>query len=305
MPKKDMDMMLRTPLPALNDAEGAEVPEFFPLVVDAHVHVFPEDLFRAIWKWFDEFGWPVRYQMSSEKILNFLLSRRVSHVVAFQYAHKPGISRELNHYIAELCKTFPGKVTGMATVFPGEEGVKDTLAEAFKSGLQGVKLHAHVQCFDMNSKEMEIIYDICSSQEKPLVMHVGREPKSPGYSCDPYLICMAEKLERVLKEFPALNVCVPHLGADEFLAYKILIEKYDNLWLDTAMAITEYLPGENPVSLAELRTDRIMYGSDFPNIPYAWDRELKELAEIFQEDKPLKQILGGNAIKFFSLNHQT
>ncbi|MBW1899579.1 MAG: amidohydrolase family protein [Deltaproteobacteria bacterium] len=295
-------MILRTPLPALNDAEGTEVPEFFHPVVDAHVHVFPEDLFRAIWKWFDEFGWPVRYQMSSEKILEFLLSRGVNHVVAFQYAHKPGISRDLNNYIAGLCKTFSGKVTGMATVFPGEKGAADILAEAFKSGLQGVKLHAHVQCFDMSSKEMELIYDICSSHEKPLVMHAGREPKSPGYSCDPYLICKAEKLERVLKEFPDLKVCVPHLGADEFLAYKYLIEKYDNLWLDTAMAITDYLPGENPVPLAELRSDRIMYGSDFPNIPYAWDRELKELAKNFQQDKILKQILAGNAVNFFSLN---
>ncbi|MFO7559421.1 MAG: amidohydrolase family protein [Desulfobacterales bacterium] len=297
-----MDMMLRTPLPALNDAEGAEVPEFFPLVVDAHVHVFPETLFRAIWKWFDEFGWPVRYQMSSEEILNFLLSRGVSYVVAFQYAHKPGISRELNDYLAALCKTFSGKVIGMATVFPGEEGVRDILTEAFQSGLAGVKLHAHVQCFDMNGKEMELVYDICSSRKKPLVMHVGREPKSPGYSCDPYLICKAEKLAIVLKEFPELNVCVPHLGADEFLAYKVLIEKYDNLWLDTAMAVTDYLPGENPVSLADLRPDRIMYGSDFPNIPYAWDRELKELAKIFPQDKTLDRILGGNAIDFFSLH---
>jgi predicted TIM-barrel fold metal-dependent hydrolase len=295
-------MMLKTPLPAVNDAEGAEVPEFFFPVVDAHVHVFPEDLFRAIWKWFDEFGWPVRYQMSSREILSFLLSRKVSHVVAFQYAHKPGISRNLNHYITSLCKMFPGKVTGMATVFPGEKDVRDILTEAFKSGLQGVKLHAHVQCFDMNSEEMGCIYDICSSEGKPIVMHVGREPKSPGYSCDPYLICKAEKLARVLKKFPDLKVCVPHLGADEFIAYKGLIEKYDNLWLDTAMAVTDYLPGENSVSLTELRSDRIMYGSDFPNIPYAWDRELKELATIFQHKKTLKRILWENAINFFSLH---
>jgi len=294
-------MMLKTPLPAVHDAEGVEVPGLLPKVVDAHVHVFPEDLFRAIWKWFDEFGWPVRYQMSSQEILDFLLSRKVGHVVAFQYAHRPGISRSLNQYIASLCNRFPGRVTGMATVFPGEEGVRDILAEAFTSGLQGVKLHAHVQCFYMNSREMGLIYDICSSERKPLIMHAGREPKSPGYSCDPYLICKAEKLERVLKEFPDLKVCVPHLGADEFLAYKGLIEKYDNVWLDTAMAVTDYLPGENPVALTEWRSDRIMYGSDFPNIPYAWDRELKELAAVFQDEKTLKRILGGNAINFYSL----
>jgi predicted TIM-barrel fold metal-dependent hydrolase len=159
-----------------------------------------------------------------------------------------------------------------------------------------------VQCFDMNSKEMDRIYDICSSHKKPLVMHVGREPKSPGYACDPYLICKAEKLDVVLRDFPGLNVCVPHLGADEFLAYKYLIEKYDNLWLDTAMAVTDYLPGNNPVSFQELRIDRIMYGSDFPNIPYAWDREIKELGACFKEGKQLEKVLGQNAVEFFSIS---
>jgi hypothetical protein len=294
-------MMLKTPLPAMNDPEGIGVPGSFPLVVDAHVHVFPDSIFKAIWKWFDEYGWPVRYQIGSEEILDFLLSRGVAHVVALQYAHKPGIARDLNCFMKDLCAKFPGKVTGMATVFPGEEEAADILAEAFQAGLSGVKLHSHVQCFDMNSREMEPIYDICASCGKPLVMHVGREPKSPGYACDPYLICKAEKLDFVLRDFPELKVCVPHLGADEFLAYQFLIEKYDNLWLDTAMAITAYLPGKNPVSVSELRTERILYGSDFPNIPYAWDRELKELEAHFQDDRKLERILGRNAAELFSI----
>lgn len=294
-------MMLKTPLPAMNDPEGSRVPVSFPEVVDAHVHVFPDYIFKAVWKWFDEYGWPVRYRISSEEIVRFLLEKGVVHVVALQYAHKKAISVDLNHFMVELCKKFPGKITGMATIFPGEEGVKEILQKAFDEGLSGVKLHSHVQCFDMNSREMDIIYDICSSSHKPMVMHVGREPKSPGYACDPYQICKAEKLEIVIKNFPELKVCVPHLGADEFFAYKCLIEKYDNLWLDTAMAVTDYLPGKNPVSLHDMRSDRILYGSDFPNIPYAWDREVKELGACFQEGKKLKQILGQNAKELFSI----
>jgi predicted TIM-barrel fold metal-dependent hydrolase len=153
----------------------------------------------------------------------------------------------------------------------------------------------------MNSEEMERIYDICSLQQKPIVMHVGREPKSPGYSCDPYLICSAEKLERVIKNYPQLKVCVPHLGTDELWSYKQLIEKYENLWLDSAMALTDYLPNNEPFPLHEMRVDRIMYGSDFPNIPFAWDRELKWIREARLPDKSLELILGKNAIDFFSI----
>ena len=55
------------------------------------------------------------------------------------------------------------------------------------------------------------------------------------------------------------------------------------------------------VRLAEMRTDRIMYGTDFPNIPYAWDRELKKLMEHPLAPETLSKILGGNAISLFTI----
>lgn len=293
--------MLDSPLPALNDIEGSKVPSSLPFIVDSHVHIFPKRIFKSIWKWFDEYGWPIRYQLSTSEILEFLLSRGVGHVIAFQYAHKPGIANDLNLYMAKQCQNFPQQVTGMATVFPGEDGSENILKNAFEAGLRGVKLHSHVQCFDMNSTEMDIIYEICSSHGKPIVMHVSREPKSPAYECDSYLLCSAEKLERVIKNYPNLKVCVPHLGTNEFSSYQQLIKKYDNLWLDTAMVLTDYLPNNKPLPINEMRVDRIMYGSDFPNIPFAWDRELKCINEAGLSKKSLELILGINAIDFFSI----
>jgi len=294
-------MMLKNKLPAVNDIEGDRVPKSFPFILDAHVHIFPEGIFKSVWKWFDKYGYPIRYRLDAAELLNFLLLHGVGHVIALQYAHKPGISQGLNQFMAEICNQFSPKVTGMATVFPGEKGVKDILKKAFSIGLKGVKLHSHVQCFDMNSKDMDIIYDLCSSENMPIVIHAGREPNSPAYSYAPYLLCSAEKLERVIKDYPDLKICVPHLGTDEYLEYKQLIEKYDNLWLDTAMVLTDYFPNNKPFPLNEMRTERIMYGSDFPNIPFAWDRELKQIEKSGLSDHILKQILGKNAAEFFSI----
>ena len=189
----------------------------------------------------------------------------------------------------------------MATVFLGEDNAASILQEAFDSGLGGLKLHAHVQCFDMNSDEMALIYDFCESKKKPVVMHVGREPKSKAYRCDPYQLCGADKLERVLIDFPDLKVCVPHLGFDEISAYRKLIEKYDNLWLDTTMVLTDYFPKDEAIHLDQYRLDRVMYGSDFPNIPYAWDRELKWLRDSNLTDHDLKQVLNKSAGEFFNI----
>ena len=293
--------MLKPNLPGIDDEERERVPQGLPPVIDAHVHIFPENIFSAIWAWFDENAWPIRYRLSSADLLAYLLSRGESHVIALQYAHKPGISRMLNQHMVESCRDFPGKVSGMAAVFPGEENAEGILKEAFGQGLMGVKLHAHVQCFDMNAKEMDVIYDVCESEQKPMVMHVGREPKSVAYRCDPHEICSAEKLEHVIKNFPRLRICVPHLGFDELGVYRSLIEKYDTLWLDTTMMLADYFPIREPVNLNTYRSDRVMYGSDFPNIPYAWDRELKWLRNSGLPQEKLEWILGKSAADFFRL----
>lgn len=293
--------MLHPDLPVFNDKEGGSIPEGLPGVIDSHVHIFPDKIFSSIWSWFDQHAWKIRYQMDTSSLIKYLLNHGVRHVVALQYAHKPGISEMLNSYMAKTCKEFKGQVTGMATVFPGEPDVERILINAFANGLKGIKLHAHVQCFDMNSQDMEVIYDICEKKDKPIVMHVGREPKSEEYACDPYEICKADKLESVAKNFPKLNICIPHLGFDEIKKYKNLIEKYDTLWLDTAMVLTDYFPMDNKIGLENYRTDRIMYGSDFPNIPYAWDRELKCLDQSSLSFENLERVLHKSAEQFFNI----
>lgn len=293
--------MLTPDLPHFDTPEGPHVPAGFHTVIDAHVHVFPDGIFKAVHRWFDCHAWHIRYRLPTKDIFSRLFTWGISHVAALQYAHKPGISDFLNQYLAERISSFPGRISGMATVYPGEPDADIILKKGFDQGLTGVKLHAHVQCFDMTAAYMAPIYRVCCDEKKPLIMHVGREPKSPAYKCDPYTICSAERLETVIKDYPDLDLCVPHLGFDETREYRRLMEKYDNLWTDTAMVISDYFPMKEKIDLSRYRLDRIMYGSDFPNIPYAWDRELKVLAASGLEQHRLDGILYKNAAKFFNL----
>ena len=293
--------MLQTPLPALDDREGDHVPESLPEVIDAHVHLFPDNLFESIWHGFEKFGWPIRYEFSSQAAIEFLLSRGVKQIVGLHYAHRPGVARELNAYMAKLCRSYQ-QLTGMATVYPGENGADQILTEAFDKGLSGVKLHCHVQCFDMLGPAMHAIYKLCAENQKPLIMHVGREPKSPAYPCDPYELCSADRLEQVIKTYSGLRVCVPHLGADEFESYRRLLETYDNLWLDTTMTLADYLPFSNIPDLGEMRADRLIFGSDFPNLPYAWDREIQKLCGLNLARERLSKLLSQNAVEFYAIN---
>ena len=136
--------MLKTDMPSFNDEEGLNLPEGLPSVIDAHVHVFPRSIFSAIRKWFDENAWHIRYEMTSSQTFDFLLSHGIKHIIALQYAHKPGIAEQLNRYMSEKCREYGNRVTGTATVFPGEKDAEKILQKAFDSGLGGLKLHAHV-----------------------------------------------------------------------------------------------------------------------------------------------------------------
>ena len=288
------------PLPAVDDVEGERLPASLPEVVDAHVHIFPDRVFDAIHRWFEAYGWPIRYPLHTPEVLSFLFARGVSHVVALAYSHKPGMARSLNAYMAEVCRREP-RVTGLATVLPGEPGARAILEEGFALGLAGVKLHCHVQCFSPDDAALHELYEACVAADKPMVIHAGREPAGSAYKCDPHALCAVERIERVLTDHPTLRVVVPHLGCDEYDGYARLLERHDNLWLDTTMAVADYLPFGDPIRMLEIRPERVMYGTDFPNLPYAWDREIKRIAGHGLEDEALRAVLGGTAKALFGI----
>lgn len=267
--------------------------------MDAHVHVMPERLFAAVRAWFDEHGWPIRYRPDAAGVAAFLFSRGVSRALALPYAHKPGIARGLNAFVAALCRAEP-RLLGGATVFPGEEDAPGILREAFAEGLRAVKIHCHVQCVAPDDPRLHEVLATCAEAGVPVVMHAGREPSSPAYRCDPHALCSAERVDRVLRDHPRLSLVVPHLGADEYAAFARLMERHDHLWLDTTMAISGYFPGEDPSWVVRVRPGRVLYGTDFPNIPYAWDRELKRLLALRLRGEELAAVLGGNALALFA-----
>lgn len=289
------------PLSPLDDVEGEQVAPELGFVIDAHVHLFPDRVFDAIWRWFDQYGWPIRYKLHTPDVIRFALARGVGRIVALCYSHKPGMARALNAYMAEVVKNEP-RVTGLATVFPGEPDAKAILEEAFAAGLAGVKMHCHVQCFGLDDPALAPIYETCILHDKPILIHAGREPSASGYKCDVHELCHSDRTAAVLRSYPKLRLGIPHLGIDEVAAYGKLLERHDNLWLDTTMALADFFPDDAACfRLVEARPDRIMYGSDFPNIPYAWDRELRRIGGKSLPDATLAAILRDTAANFYGL----
>jgi predicted TIM-barrel fold metal-dependent hydrolase len=103
--------------------------------------------------------------------------------------------------------------SGLATVMPGEPDARAILAEAFTTlGLSGIKMHSHVQCVAANHPSMDEVYETCIEFDKPVLIHAGKEPNSKAYKVDAGKICDYSIVEDVLRRYPKLRICVPHLG---------------------------------------------------------------------------------------------
>lgn len=162
------------PSPAQGDLEGERLPVSLPPVIDAHIHVFARPLFEAIWRWFEQYGWPIRYKLDADAVVAFLRSRGVSGMVLLHYAHKPGIARAMNAFVAEVARRTPTAV-GVATVHPDDLDPAAILAEGFAMGLRGVKLHCHVQCFGPDDARLDAIEATWLLAEIVLVRTVGQQ----------------------------------------------------------------------------------------------------------------------------------
>ncbi len=265
-------------------------------IVDAHVHLFPPRVFAAIWRWFDAHGWPIRYRYDATEVLAFLRAQRVEAAWGLVYSHVPGMARALNTFVSDLSVRTP-MVVPFGTVLPGEPGAEAIVADALDDlGLAGLKIHCHVQKVAPDDPRLFPVYEALAARGKVLVMHAGREPASEAYGFDTRGLCGIAPVRRVVERYPELKLVVPHLGQDQWREFVALAREAPSVYLDTTMALAGYLTEKMPAADDLLPiADRLLFGTDFPNLPYPWGRERDRLLALGLPEDALEKILRGNA----------
>lgn len=263
--------------------------------VDAHVHLFPLPMYQALWRWFDKRLWRIRFRGDAEQALGALRAQGARRVVSLAYAHRAGIAEPLNAFLGELARA-ERDVVPVGTVFPGEPDAAGVVERAVRvHGARGIKLHCHVMRVAIDHPVVLEVLRACARLDVPAVVHAGREPAHQDYGVDTHAVCNVRRTERALEQVPGLRLVVPHVGADEFAGYLALLERWENLWLDTSVACAGYFDEEPPWEGLERRAERVLYGTDFPITPYEPDRELRMLARKVRGDEALASILRGAA----------
>jgi uncharacterized protein len=268
----------------------------FPLV-DVHTHLMPERLFQAVRRYFRAHLWHPRYDGSTEELVQTLLDMGVARFVFMAYAHRADMSRSLNHWIANVESTFAPHGIGFGTFHPDDDEFLAELAdEAFgKLGLRGAKLHPQVGRFGVDDPRLDPLYARAVEHGAVLLIHAGRVP-------EPNEHVGARAFQRMMRRFPRLKVIVAHAGADEFDAFFDLCGLYEGVFLDTAMVFNRFLGGPPPIQRVLEFQDRVLYGSDFPNIPYEVESGVQALLDLHLGRTLEEKLLCTNAARLLGLD---
>ncbi|MQT01420.1 amidohydrolase family protein [Streptomyces jumonjinensis] len=272
-----------------------------PGLIDVHAHFMPERVLRKVWAYFDAAGplvgsaWPIAYRQEESRRLEVLRGFGVRSFTAMVYPHKPGMAAWLNDWAAGFAAGTPDCLH-TATFFP-EEGVHGYVREAVERGARVFKAHLQVGAYDPGDRLLDPVWGLLAEAGIPVVTHCGSGPV-PGAHTGP------GPVGRVLARHPRLRLVVAHMGMPEYTGFLDLAERYEGVHLDTTMAFTDFseriapFPAAEKPRLAALG-DRILLGSDFPNIPYPYAHQLHALEALGLGDDWLRAVCHGNADRVF------
>jgi predicted TIM-barrel fold metal-dependent hydrolase len=268
-----------------------DVPRFLadlglPGIVDVHVHFLPERVLRKVWAYFDQaqthYGtaWPIHYRIPEPERVATLRKLGVRTFAPLVYPHKPGMARWLTEWVTEFAAATPDAVP-TATLYP-EPDVAEYLGAAVEAGARVVKVHVQVGAFDPRDPLLRPAWGLLADAGVPVVAHCGHGP-IPGAHTG------LDVFGEVLAEHPRLRAVLAHAGMPDFLAALDLVHRYDGVHLDTTMVGTAFsnriapLPADWPARLADV-ADRVVFGSDFPNIPYPYVEQVRAVADWARAD---------------------
>lgn len=275
-----------------------------PGILDVHTHFMPKNVMDKVWQYFDAAGplvgrtWPITYRTDEQARLQTLRSFGVRAFTSLVYPHKPDMAAWLNQWAAQFAADTPDCLS-TATFFP-EPGAAEYVGAAIAGGTRVFKAHVQVGGYDPTDPLLDGVWGVLAESGTPIVIHCGSGPQ-PGTYTGP------GPVQAILERHPRLRLIVAHMGMPEYAEFLDLAERF-GVYLDTTMAFTGFVEETMPFPTAEhprLRAlgDRILWGSDFPNIPYGYTDAMTALTRLpGVDDDWLRGVFHDNAAALFAPN---
>jgi predicted TIM-barrel fold metal-dependent hydrolase len=294
-------------VPAGDPGEAAAVRQIWsalglPGVIDVHTHFMPKSVLDKVWHYFDSAGplvgrhWPIAYRAGESRRLQMLRQFGVRSFTALVYPHKPQMAAWLNQWAVQFSRSTPDCLA-TATFYP-EPDAGAYVETAIRDGTQVFKAHVQVGRYEPNDPLLDRVWGLIEDAEVPVIIHCGSGPV-PGEHTGP------EPIRRLLRRFPRLRLIVAHMGMPEYAEFLDICDSSADVRLDTTMAFTPFVDEEMPFPPSQLHRlrdvgDRILFGSDFPNIPYGYADAMRSIIRIPGiDEKWLRAVFYENAAALF------
>jgi predicted TIM-barrel fold metal-dependent hydrolase len=181
---------------------------------------------------------------------------------AVLFACEAPIVYSSNEYVAALCRQFPDRLIGFASVNPLRDDAADVIEHAVTHlGLKGIKFHPPLQDFYPDDERVFPVYERAVELNVPAVFHVGTTPFGAMAKLDqanPLL------LDTVACAFPDLRIMLTHLGTLWHNEAFMVTEKNRNVFIDTAAYLYEIRALLNNNLIERLGADKFIFGTDYP-----------------------------------------
>jgi len=267
-------------------------------IVDFHVHLFPKSLFDAIWKYFSRvYKWDILYHLYARDCIQYLFQKNVRPFVYSNYAHKKDVAQSLNNWNKQILNEHDN-IYCFAAFHPDDENAIEIARNILSHPkVLGIKLQFLVTQFYPHDERLFPLYELIIEKKKRLLLHIGTGPARN-------IFVGADHFETVLKRYPELPANIAHMGGFEYKRFLDFLDRHENLYLDTAFS---FLPHKklkfnlDPALLIKYQ-NRIVYGSDFPNLIFPRQTEIDYLINLGLGENFNELIFYKNAIKIIKEN---
>ncbi|WP_024332762.1 amidohydrolase family protein [Gordonia hirsuta] len=273
-------------------------------LIDVHTHFMPAQVMNKVWAYFDSVGplvgreWPIAYRADEERRVTALRDFGLRAYSSMLYPHKPDMAGWLNSWAAQFAADHPDCLQ-TATFYP-EPGAGAYVAAAIDNGARIFKSHIQVGDYSPADPLLDDVWAVLEQAQVPVVIHCGSGP-APGRFTGP------DPVRTVLRRFPRLSLIVAHMGTPEYTEFAELAEQYPQVRLDTTMNFTDFSEQDSPYPkellprLVDLQ-DKILFGSDFPNIPYGYLHALQACERLDLGEDWLRAVVYDNAAELFGID---
>ncbi len=226
-------------------------------------------------------------------------------LVAFDIESVTGSPPCTNEYVAGMRDRNPGVILqAWAAVDPlkGEIASHEASKAIQELGMLGFHFHPIMGHVSVDDRKLYPLWETIDQLKVPVMIDVGTTGMGagmPGGLGGVIRHAHPAAIDQLAADFPNLNIVAAHPGwpwHEEMIA--VALHKGNVSWELSGWA-PKYFPDALKRDINGRLKDKVMFGSDYPSIPY--ERIFKEWNELGYSDELLEKIFHGNAERILGL----